>query len=258
MSLYDAHNHLQAPELTGDLKSVEVAVRELGIEAMVVNGTEEGDWSEVASLAERHEWVRASYGLHPWNVNARSKDWRERLKARWDAGGWVGEIGLDRWKETENFADQMEVFRWQLGEAARRNAPVTIHCLRAWGALTEVIREDRLPERGFLVHAFGGSVEIGRELAGRGAYFSFSGSFLAEERRAKADVYRDLPRERLLVETDAPAMPVPAERCRWGRTGELNHPGNLIVAYEGLAEVLGMPLGELAGRIEENFARFFG
>ncbi len=257
MKLFDAHNHLQAPELAQRMDSIESAVRETGIAALVVNGTEESDWQAVSWLAERFPWVRASYGLHPWKVNGRSPEWRERLAAMWDAGGWVGEIGLDRWKETENFDDQLEAFRWQLGEAARRELPATIHCLRAWGALTEVIRDTAVPQCGFLVHAFGGSVEIARELAERGAYFSFSGSFLAENRRAKAETFRDLPLDRLLVETDAPSMPLPAELDRFD-DGETNHPGNLIVAYEGLAELRGMPVGELAGIVEDNFSRLFG
>ncbi len=257
MRLYDAHNHLQDPALASRMAEVEVAVRRNDIVAMVVNGTEETDWEAVAELAARYDWVRASYGLHPWCVNGRSADWRERLTECWEVGGAVGEIGLDRWKETENFDDQIGVFRWQFTEGVRRDLPITVHCLRAWGALTEALRELPRPERGFLVHAFGGSLEMGRELAEMGAYFSFSGSFLAENRRAKAETFRELPLDRLLVETDAPSMPVPAGLDRYGG-GTMNHPGNLGVAYDGLAGVRGMPVEELAGVVEGNFRRLFG
>ncbi len=257
MRLYDAHNHLQDPALSARLGEVGTAVAELGIAAMVVNGTEESDWDAVAELAAKHAWVRPSYGLHPWRVNGRSSAWRERLVARLDAGSALGEIGLDRWKETGNFDDQLDVFRWQFTEGVRRGLPITVHCLRAWGPLTEALRTLPRSERGFLIHAFGGSAEIGRELTEMGAYFSFSGSFLAEKRRAKAVTFRDLPIDRLLVETDAPSMPLPAELDRYGE-GEMNHPGNLIVAYQGLADVRGLPLDKLAEVVEGNFLRLFG
>ncbi len=257
MRLFDAHNHLQDPALAGRIGEVESAVRDGGIVEMVVNGTEESDWDAVAGLARRYDWVRPSYGLHPWRVNGRSADWREELAERWDAGGAVGEIGLDRWKETGNFVDQLEVFRWQFSEGARRELPISVHCLRAWGALVEALRELPRAERGFLVHAFGGSPEIATELAELGAYFSFSGSFLARNRRGKVAVFGDLPLERLLVETDAPSMPLPSELDRFG-DGTVNHPGNLVVAYEGLAGVRGVSVEELAGVLEGNFRRLFG
>ncbi len=257
MRLFDAHNHLQDPALAGRLGEVERLVREGGVVGMVVNGTEEGDWEDVARLAARFEWVRPSYGLHPWRVNGRSADWRERLTERLDGGGALGEIGLDRWKETENFGEQVEVFRWQFAEGVRRDLPITVHCLRAWGPLMEALRELPRSERGFLVHAFGGSSEIGRELTNLGAYFSFSGSFLAQKRSAKAEVFLELPLDRLLVETDAPSMPLPPELDRYG-DGVTNHPGNLIVAYEGLAKVRSIPVRDLAELVEANFQRMFG
>ncbi len=95
-----------------------------------------------------------------------------------------------------------------------------------------------------------------------GAYFSFNGAFL-EPRKSKIQAaFKRIPRERLLVETDAPAMPLPAhwQRARLPATAEaqpVNHPGNLVGAYEGLAELLPVPLQELAESCEENFRRLF-
>ena len=99
-------------------------------------------------------------------------------------------------------------------------------------------------------------------LAARGAYFSFNGSFLEEERAAKRDAFRSVPLERLLVESDAPAMPLPRELDRYPlpdtSEGErVNHPANLVVAYEALARLRGMDLGELAAVVERNFRRLF-
>ncbi len=261
MKLYDAHNHLQDPVLGGELDRILTACEREGIAAMIVNGTCEDDWEAVAALTVRHPIVRPSFGVHPWNVDEISTDWRERFVERIDAGGCVGEIGLDRWKTSENFELQLEVFRFQLAHAAERNLPVTIHCLRAWGALAEELRKGRLPDRGFLLHAYGGSVEMAAEFAEMGAYFSFSGSFVAPGRERKLEPFRKIPLDRLLVETDAPAMPIPREFERYSLPGQdehFAHPANLGVAYEGLAHLRGMAPETLADAVEENFLRFFG
>jgi TatD DNase family protein len=263
MTYFDAHNHLQDEWLAPHLARVLETLEKMGIAGAVVNGTIDSDWESVARLGRERRWVIPSYGVHPWRSKERAANWEERLRERLDEGGVVGEIGLDRWKEGYDFVDQEMVFRAQLGLAAERNLPATIHCLRAWGALWEIIRMEAVPERGFLLHAYGGPVEMIEGFAGRGAYFSFNGSFLAEQRHRKREAFREIPLDRLLVETDAPAMPVPAELDRYplpeAPEGEtVNHPGNIEVAYEGLARLRGMEIEELERVVEANFRRLFG
>lgn len=258
MKIFDAHNHLQAPELAPHLDAI-VAAREA--EQMVVNGTSEADWPRIARLAAAHDWVRPSYGVHPWEVGGVSTCWRDRLGEFLDRGGFVGEIGLDRWKTAANFEHQREIFRAQWREGARRGVPITVHCLRAWEPLVEELRA--LPPAKFLLHAYGGPGGMVREFVGRGAYFSFSGSFLAVNREKKRAAFLGMPPDRLLVETDAPSMALPPELARISLPpaasgNPVNHPGNLSVAYEGLAKLRGVPLDELAERVAENYARLFG
>jgi TatD DNase family protein len=263
MVLYDAHNHLQDEWLTPYLPQVIDVQKALNIRGAVVNGTCDNDWEAVTQLARAHDWVIPSYGIHPWRTAERSPDWLDQLRARLDKGGAIGEIGLDRWKEGFDFADQQAVFRAQLQLAAQRNLPATIHCLRAWGALWEILREEDVPGCGFLLHAYGGPVEMIAQFAERGAYFSFNGYFLGETRHKKREAFPEVPSDRLLVETDAPAMPLPADLTRYPlpdtSNGEpVNHPGNLPVAYEGLAALRGMAVEELAKQVEQNFRRLFG
>jgi TatD DNase family protein len=263
MRYFDAHNHLQDEWLAPYLPEVLRVLGEAGVAGAVVNGTVDGDWQLVADLAREHRWIIPSYGVHPWRVKEKSEDWLDQLRARLDEGGVVGEIGLDRWKEVFDFEDQLGVFRAQLKLAAERTLPATIHCLRAWGALWDIVREERVPECGFLLHAYGGPGEMVEGFVKRGAYFSFSGSFLEEGRHKKRDTFREIPMDRLLVESDAPAMPLPPELNRYplpnAEAGEtVNHPANVTVAYEGLAEIRGMTLGELKKSVEDNFWRLFG
>jgi len=257
----------------------------LPLGAAVVNGTSEADWPDVAALAAADAAGRErarlwpSYGLPPWDVGNATPAWRERLRESLAGAArpLVGEAGLDRWMLERARPDdprlaglrrapldeQVTALRWQLALAAEHGWPVTLHCLDAWGPLLDVLRDGpRLP-RGFLLHAYGGSAELAREFAALGAYFSFNGAFLEPRQATKRAVFAGLPAERLLVETDAPAMAVPDAR----RTHALpprtdgtivNHPGNLVAAYAGLAEIRGWAPAELRERVAENFVRLFG
>ena len=260
----DAHNHLQDEWLLPYRSAILKDLDAVGISRAVVNGTTEADWPEVAALARQHPWVLPSFGLHPWFIATRTPHWRERLIGFLDCGRCaVGEIGLDRWVKDYNFEDQKEVFTAQLDLAAERNLPVTIHCLKVWGALLEILRTRPVPARGFLLHAYSGPMEMVGDFASLGACFSFSGYFLNAKKAARREVFRQIPENRLLVETDAPAMPLPSERARWtlpdAPTGPaINHPANIAAVYEGLAEIRGLPVETLAARVAENFQRLFG
>jgi TatD DNase family protein len=191
-------------------------------------------------------------------------DWRDLLldQVRANPGCGIGEIGLDRWIQGHDLAAQMDCFRWQLALAARENLPASIHCLRAWGAMWEAISANAVPERGFLLHAFGGPREMVKGFVARGAYFSFSPSFLQPRKFAQREVFAMVPRDRLLVETDAPDLAPPPElnpRLLQDENGNvLNHPANLDLAYTGLAELRGWSPEETEAQVEMNFERLFG
>jgi TatD DNase family protein len=141
--------------------------------------------------------------------------------------------------------------------------PVTLHCLDAPGPLLEVLRTTPRIGRGFLLHAYSGPAELVPAFAELGAYFSFNGAFLEPRYAARREVFRMIPMDRLLAETDAPAMPLPATRRPYAlpETAEgftVNHPANLAAVYAGLAELRGVPLDALAATVERNFVRLFG
>jgi TatD DNase family protein len=262
--LLDAHNHLHDARLSPWRRDILRDLDAAMVKGAVVNGTREEDWPHVAALASKLSWVRPSFGLHPWYVPERTARWRETLVEFVDAhpGCGVGEIGLDRWIDGFDFPAQLECFEWQLELAAKRNLPATIHCLRAWGALWDIIRQHPVPARGFLLHAYGGPAEMVDGFVARGAYFSFSPYFLQARKNAQRDVFRDLPADRLLVETDAPDLAPPPERnvhpLQDHKGKVINHPANLTVAYEGLAEIRGWTLEELSTRVADNYGRLFG
>lgn len=280
--LHDAHNHLQDDALAPHLARVAEAWRATaGAQGtMTVNGTHPDDWPRVAALAEQHGFVRAAYGVHPWDAGTpRPDDWLAQLSARLDADpkATVGEIGLDRWildsarPDDRRLAglrrapmeEQIAIFLPQLALAAERDRAATIHCLQAFDELLPLLRTHARPARGFLLHAYGGPATLVPELVGLGAYFSFNPSFLDPRKSRQRDTFKSIPAARLLCETDAPAM-IPPQPWRThklppGKDGApVNHPGNIEAAYAGLAALRGEEQTVLAKRVEENFRRLFG
>jgi TatD DNase family protein len=284
MRLCDAHNHLQDPRLRDRLSEIVSASKEAGVVQMVVNGSCESDWPDVAALARRFpDLVIPSFGYHPWHLRERTDRWQSALQRFLDdtPGAVIGEIGLDRWileqtpevrrrsaaafadSEPASLPEQEEVFLWQWKLAAERNLAASIHCLRAFGHLEELLRGSRGPARGFLIHSYGGPAEMVPSFAQLGARFGFPGCFADPRRHRKLEAFRRVPVDRLLAETDAPdqALP-PGMDLHSLRPGDgettLNHPANLLVSYRALSELRNIEGAQLAAQIEKTFQVLFG
>ena len=232
--MIDAHNHLQDARFQGRQAELIATMKAEGITGCIVNGTSEEDWPEVARLADEFpDFVQPAFGLHPWKVAERSGSWLETLTSylKKYPQSSLGECGLDRWMKEPDLADQHQVFRQQLQLAAELKRPATIHCLKAWGPLLEELRAaETLPK--FLLHSFAGSKEIAEECLKLGAYFSFSGYFLHPRKEKVREVFKALPSDRILVETDAPDMASPNPEFSFQ---DLNHPANLHQISQELA-----------------------
>ncbi len=264
MRLYDAHNHLQDDRFDGKQAELVAAAEAEGVARMVVNGACEADWAQVQELAKKFTIVQPSFGYHPWYLHERTERWQEELVRYLDStpNAVVGEIGLDKWKPDLSYEGQEEVFVWQLRLAAERNIAASVHCLQAWGPLFQLLRKEPRPERGFLLHSYGGPAEMIRPLAKLGAYFSFPGYYLLERKERQRETFKQVPLERLLAETDAPDQSLPDALNKHVLTETasgkaINHPANLRAVYEGLAQLREMGVEDLAQQVEENFKRLF-
>lgn len=254
----DAHLHLQDPRLSGKLEDIIHQTRAAGVAACVVNATCEADWQEVARLAETHsDWVIPSFGIHPWHAATASPGWDHRLERllRLFPNAGIGECGLDRWVREPDLGIQRQVFARQLELAQALDRTVSVHCLKAWGALQEELTRKTPPQ--LLVHSYGGSAETARELMRLGACFSFSGYFLFPNKKSVIEVFRQLPANRILLESDAPDMIPPDSLVTHPLQDRCNHPGNLPSVGRALAAALNMNPAELAKTTRENFSRLF-
>jgi TatD DNase family protein len=255
--LIDIHVHLQDPAFAGQTQQIIDDLRSVGSAKWVCNGSTPADWGTVARLAETCPEVIPCFGVHPWYVHQAGEDWETKLREYlWLHPSAVGECGIDRWIEPRDEALQERIFRRHLQIAAELKRPIMVHCLRAWSWLMEILASaEELPER-MLLHSYGGPVEMIEPLARYGAWFSFSGSIFEPKRQKLRDALLAVPKDRLLIETDAPAM-LPPENLRTHHildaNGKMqNHPANLPVVYQGIARLLGCCSMALEPQIEQN------
>jgi TatD DNase family protein len=229
-----------------------------GITGCVVNATREDDWEAVAALAREFPgYVFPAYGIHPWHADAAGEGWEERLRERLlsDPMSGVGEVGVDGWVDSPGMEVQFPVFLKQAELAAELGRVMTVHCLKAWEPIFAAMDLAAAWPENFLMHSFGGSIEVAERLAKKGAWFSFSGHFLHERKRKVREVFRRLPEDRILLETDAPDMMPPEDFVKFPLGEGVNHPANL----RSIAEAFERATQEgMLGRIEQNGMRFWG
>jgi len=262
LPLIDCHVHLQDGRFENRLPDVMSAAAEAGVHLFVCNGTSEADWEKVLELSWQYPQVVPCFGVHPWHVKSCSLSWQNKLEAFLrECPSAVGEIGLDRWIEERDEAIQEKMFRVQLAIAAQMRRPVMIHCLRAWDWLLRVLQEEKQMPPAMLIHAYGGSAEMIGRLAGMGAWFSFAGNVFEPKRERARAALKAVPRNRLLLETDAPDLLPPAPFRTHSFLSDtikpVNEPANLRAIFRGIAGLLEEDEGVLAADLWNNAQRFF-
>lgn len=252
LRLYDVHCHLQDARLADDLPAVLARAAAAGVARMMCCGIAPDDWPTVLDLAARHPGVRPSLGLHPWYLEHRTADWRERLEAM-VAGNrcGVGEIGLDHHLPADTRPLQLEAFRFQLDLADRYGRPASIHCRRAWRPLLEALKARGGLAAGGLVHAYGGAPDIVAALARRNVSVSFGGGITRLNARRPVEACRAVEAHHLLVETDSPDI-LPT-----GCPGPHNEPACLVEVIRAVAAARGLEINEAADLTWNNARRLF-
>lgn len=255
----DCHVHLQDKAFDRDRPSVIKCAAHLGICNFVCNGTHPDDWPQVLALAHSDSRILPCFGLHPWYVNEyKDTSWAQALEqVLTEVPSGVGEIGLDRWIADYDLEAQVQAMRLQLSLARDLKRPAMIHCLKAWGHLMEELHRFGTFPEGLLIHGYGGPAELIAPLIELNAWISFSGSVLEDRRTRAREALVLVPRDRLLIESDAPDMPPPvAFRCdphvRTEQGRYRNNPANLPAILEGIAALRQDEPADLALAVHTN------
>ena len=218
MALFDTHAHYDDSQFDPDREELLAALPENGVGLVVNPGCDIPTSRQALALAEQYPHVYAAVGYHPENCGPYVPEELDILRslAKHPKAVAIGEIGLDYyWEENPPRDFQQQVFRAQLQLAQELDLPVIVHDREAHGDSLAIIKE--FPAVRGVFHCYSGSVEMARELVKLGWMISFTGVLTYKNARKAVETAREIPLERLMIETDSPYMaPVP---CR-GRKKE--------------------------------------
>jgi TatD DNase family protein len=210
-----------------------------------INATSEDDWQACLGIADTTEGT-AFLGVHPWFLDDQKPGWQDRLtELAKNRSIGIGEIGLDTFRGPSK-EEQLRCFEFQFELAMECHRPVSLHCVKRWDTLLEVLRRHAPFASNVMVHGFCGSSELQTELIDLGCYLSF-GFQIVENREKAVNAWRSMPEDRLFLETDAPSGLLRPGRAPAGYCAGV---GKLLVEAAALRSVSPESLaGALAGSI---------
>ncbi len=254
--MIDSHAHLGSRDFDRDRDQVIERARTAGIELIleIFGGyLEAGSFEAGLKLIGSHDFIYGAVGVHPHDAKLYSDEWEAALlecSQKPKIIGW-GEVGLDYHYDHSPREVQRAVFRRQLCLARERNLPVIIHTREAEADTLDLLRQEWPEGRPGVLHCFTGSAEFACDAVALGFCISFSGIITFKNAQWLRELARDLPAERLLIETDAPLLaPVP-------HRGKRNEPAYVVEVANWLAQSRGLGAQEIGRLAARNFRRVF-
>lgn len=250
----DAHSHLSDERVGAHALSLIARARAAKVGMTLLGGTHASEWAVQEDLkTQEPEFVRTSFGIHPWWVEALSEEdltgQFHALLACADRADAIGETGLDYSKKRDpsRFPLQREFFRKHLVLARTIRKPLVLHVVAAHADALKLVLEAN-PGVPLLVHGFSGSAEEAVLWIKAGAFLSFGGGILRKNGNQKTKkALLATPLSHLLFETDAPDQ-------AW-RSDLVNEPALVSEVYSGAALLLQVPVAELREIVRANFSK---
>jgi TatD DNase family protein len=252
--LVDSHCHLDFPALAEDRDAVLARARAAGVGTIQTIGTRLAAFGQVVAIAEANPDVWCSVGVHPHQAAKEPPDGPAQL-LRWAEHPRVigiGESGLDYYYDHSPRDVQAEVFRTHIAAARESGLPLIVHTRDADRDTAGVLREamDKGPFTG-VIHCYSSSPELAFAALEMGLYLGLGGILTFKRSDQLRATVRELPLDRLLLETDAPYLAPEPFR------GKRNEPAYVARVAATLAEVKGLELGEIEAVTTDNFFRLF-
>ena len=250
----DTHCHFDFPPFSGDeTASIERAAR-AGVEKILVVATDAARFEGVLRLAADYDALYAALGMHPMFIEQHTEVDLEQLEhcliSRPGKLVAIGEIGLDLWRDDPQFERQQALLDAQLQLAKRYDLPVILHSRRTHDKLAMHLKRHKLPRTG-VVHGFAGSLQQAQRFIALGYRIGVGGTITYPRASKTREVMARLPLTSLLLETDAPDMPLN------GFQGEPNRPEQAARVFATLCELRPEPAEEIADMLFSNSRKLF-
>lgn len=254
MMLVDSHCHLDFPDFTEELDDIVSRAESVGIGRMVTICTRVRKFNQVLAVAEKYPSVFCSVGTHPHNAHEELDITPAEILAYTDHPKVVaiGEAGLDYFYQKDHAEAQAIGLRNHIHVARETQLPLVIHSRDADDDMIAIL-EDEMEKGAFpaVLHCFSSGRALAEKGVELGLYVSFSGILTFKNSVELRDIAADLPKDRVLVETDAPYLaPMP-------HRGQRNEPSYMVNTAKVLAETLGLTVEDLWKTSTDNFFRLF-
>ena len=252
--LIDSHCHLDFPDFAGERAAIVSRAVAAGVGRMITISTRVRRFDEVRRIAEEHPEVWCSVGTHPHNAAEELDVTADELVAlaRHPRVVAIGEAGLDYFYDHAPRDAQAQGLRTHVEAARRTQLPLVIHARDADDDMIAILRDETgkgaFP---FVLHCFSSGAELARAGVALGGYVSFSGILTFRRSEELRAIARTVPRDRLLVETDAPYLAPTPHR------GKRNEPAHVVDTARVLAETIGVDTDEIARLTTANALRLF-
>ena len=250
-NIFDAHAHYDDEKFSEDREKLLSELPSKGVVGVVNAAVDIFSAETALSYGEKYPFMYAAVGIHPENLEGLQEDYLYRLAKLYEREKAVaiGEIGLDYYWDIER-ETQQRVFGEQLSLVNDLNAPVVIHDRDAHGDTLAFLKKYR-PKKA-LLHCFSGSAEFMRELMRLDCYISLGGTVTFKNARHSVEVAREVPIDKLLLETDAPYLsPVPFR-------GRRNDSSLILYTATKIAQIREMSVQEVLDKTAENAKYFYG
>ncbi len=252
--LVDSHCHLDFPDFAGEEAAVIARARAAGVTRMVSICTRLAQVPVVRGLAEAHEGVFWTFGIHPMSVATEAPVTVEQLVAiaRHPRLVGIGETGLDYHYTAESKVAQQESLLIHIEAARRTGLPLVIHARDADEDMARILSaEHRAGAYSCVMHCFSSGPDLARTALDLGFYLSMSGIAAFPKSHDLRAIFAAAPLDRILVETDSPYLAPPPHR------GRRNEPAYVAHTARAGAEIHGLTLPEFAAATSANFDRLF-
>ncbi|WP_139991440.1 TatD family hydrolase [Paenibacillus paridis] len=252
--LFDTHTHLDSYKFDEDREAVIQRAKDAGVHMLVNIGFNRETIPTTMALAEKYDFIYAAVGWHPVDsidMLPEDLEWIERLCAHEKVVA-IGEIGLDYHWDTSPKDVQQRVFREQIRLARKVGKPIVIHNREAHEDVIRILQEENAAEVGGVMHCFSGSYETAKQCLDMNFYISFGGPVTFQNARVSKEVLKQVPLDRILIETDAPYLAPHPFR------GKRNESAYVLRVAETAAELLGKTVEEIGAITTENGKKCFG
>jgi TatD DNase family protein len=248
----DSHCHIDFPDLAGREDELLANMRAQQVSHALCVSVNIENWPRVTAVAERHDNVFASLGVHPDYEDVTEPDVEQLVAmSAHPRVVAIGETGLDYYRLTGDLEWQRQRFRTHIRAARECGKPLIIHTRASAEDTLAIMREERAHEAGGVMHCFTESLDVALAAIDMGFCISFSGIVTFKNAQSLRDVAKAIPVENMLIETDSPYLaPVPYR-------GKMNEPSYVPHVAGELARVRDMTVDEVAEATTTNFFRLF-